>query len=87
MRPNPCREFVFAHIARGDSEYGEHTGGIVGDQLKAVECEEQFGGDEGRALVAIDEGMVARQSPAVGGSQRSGIGLSIGGEILRPRQR
>ncbi len=87
MRPYPRGKRVFAHVARSDGEHSEHAGGIAGGEFMAVEHQEQLGGDEGGALVAIDERMIARQPPAICGGQRGGVGLAVGGQVLRPRQR
>src|SRR6185437_3028933 len=49
--------------------------------------EEDDGGDEGGAFVAVDEGMVARDAERVSSGEIEGIGIAVGRLIDRARQR
>lgn len=54
----------------------------------AVQRDEKFGGDEGRALVAVHERMIADDPECVGGGQIRDIGrrLPISGYVLGTRK-
>ena len=55
---------------------------VGGVQCVTVECEEKLDGDEGRALVAVDEGVVAGKTETVRGRQGGGVGLTVGRQVL-----
>src|SRR5271157_377356 len=64
--PDPLAPCVFAQLAGGGPE--DHRGffGLAARQLPAVQVEEDHHRRQRDALVAIHEGMVAQQSPAIG---------------------
>ena len=78
----PVGQGVFGEVAGGHRQHGQHAVGVAGVQGAAVELQEQLDGDKGGALVAVDEGVVARNAPAVGGGQRGDVGLAVGGQVL-----
>jgi hypothetical protein len=53
----------------------------------AVAHQKEFNRHKGRALVAINEGMVARQAKTVGRSKLGKVRLTVVRQVLRPRHR
>jgi hypothetical protein len=51
----------------------------------AVEHQEGFGHHRGRALVTVDERMVAGDPECVSGGKRGRVRLAVGRQVLRPR--
>jgi hypothetical protein len=73
---DPGGEAVLRHLAGNDLEHRHDAIGAVGLEIVSIENEEQFGGDQGDALVAVDKWVVAGDPPAAGGSQFRGIRTS-----------
>lgn len=61
----PGGEFLFLEFARGESQDNQHAFGIIGHQVETVQGKEQFSCDQRRALVAIDERLVANDAKSV----------------------
>jgi hypothetical protein len=84
----PCRELRFGGIPGSDRKHCDDAIRVLGIQAEAVEGEEQFDRNEGGSFVAVDEGMIARNTPAVCRSEISCIWLlAVPGEILRSGKR
>src|ERR1700731_3966237 len=90
LRPivaQPAREPVLIDSA---GRYLENNcGGVLRRhvEIDPIEPEKHDHGAEGGPLVAVDEGMIARDSERIGGSERGKIGLPIGEFVERPRER
>src|SRR5690606_38147942 len=84
----PGGELLLARLAGGE---GEHGGGRFVRwcvDTPAIHLDEQHGRDEGRALVAVCERMVAGDAEGVGGGQGDQVGAAFVGEaVLRPAER
>src|SRR5580698_6564639 len=87
MLPDPVRQLVLVHCTGGDGEYHEHALPIVRRQFISVQKQKGFQRDQRDALVAIDEGVVLCKPEAVRRGELGRIGLSIGREVLRTRER
>ena len=64
MQAQPSGEAGFVQIGDGQGEHVVHAVVVIRTQRLSVEFREQRRGDEGRALVAIDEGGVRARPKA-----------------------
>src|ERR1051326_5377464 len=87
MSPNPIGQFGLGERARRDGEHDQRRFRLIRDQPLAVEAKKQRGGDEGDALVAVDEGMILGKAESIARGQARRIGDAfVSKQILRPRQ-
>src|SRR5579885_1522122 len=85
VRTQPRGELLGREMAAGEGEHLRIEGVILDFESRPVEFDEGFTGNRSGALVAIDEGMIARQTMG----QRRGevgeirFGFRIGVHLLR----
>ena len=77
IRAQPGGECRFRQVAGRQGEHGTDAVGIVSLQLVAVECKKKLGTDKCGTFIAVDERMIACDTEAIGGRQRSSVGLTI----------
>ena len=74
----PFRDGILIKFASGKLK--NHLNSVFGriGNLEIIQCEEQPDEDPGGPLVAIREGMIARQTKGIGGSEFAQIRFTIG---------
>lgn len=83
----PCREFGLGDVAGCDGKHGDRRLGLVGLESPTVQEQEETDGEEGCALVAVDEWMVLRQAKSIGRGEVGEIRFSIYRKMLGARER
>src|SRR5579859_7776185 len=86
-RPHPGGEGGLVDAALGKAEHRFVCTRIVRGNLGTVQLDEGFRDHPGCPLVAVDDGMVARNAASVGRREIGEVGRSVGEQVLRPRQR
>jgi hypothetical protein len=86
---HPNRKLGFGQAAFGESDHDDVLVLVAGDEVGTVEREEDAAANVRRALVAVDEGMVAGQSECETGGKVGQIRwrIAVGMRLLRARQR
>lgn len=84
---NPAGKVLFSSLARGKTKEHCHTVGIARDEIMPVERKKKLSHNISRPLVAVDEGMIARNSECVGRRERRRIRLAIERQVHRPAKR
>jgi hypothetical protein len=84
---NPFGKVFFGSLVVGECEHFFDDIFLGRAQSKAVEAKKCGESDEGDSLVAIDEGMVARQTVCVGGRENDDIPFAVVPLIQRSSQR
>ena len=87
MCPQPSGKVRFRYLACGQPQKRRYVVLIRRRQGEAIQPKKQTCGDVGDTLVAVRERMVARDAVSVGGRKIKDIGVAIGVQIFRPRQR
>ena len=82
MLTQPACKSGFVHLAGSHREHRQCAVSVVGGQPKAIQVEKEFNSHEGGALVAVYEGVVARDAEAVGGGQVGRVRLRVGREVV-----
>lgn len=84
--PDPLRELLFGH-SPGCRRHHRADHGIIGciDRI-AVQVEKSFRDDPGRALIAVEETMIAAEPECISSRSCRGIRFSIRQEVARPRE-
>ena len=67
MLPQPGGKRLFGDVACGDGEHGQHTRCVVGSKRPTIQAQKKLCCYKARALVAIDERMVARNAVSIRG--------------------
>ena len=67
MLAKPLREGGFVQSAGGNSQHRQHAVPVLSPQLMVIQQQEKFNSHKGRALVAVDEWVVARNAAANSG--------------------
>lgn len=86
MLAHPARERRLVDLARCDGEHGQRGIGLARHQAPAVERQKHADRQKSDALFAVDEGVVSRQTDAIGRSQVGHIQLAIENKIQWPRE-
>ena len=87
MLAHPGDEVIVGDIVGGEAEHdhdGIHLGGL---QLKTIEAQKKVQRTEARALVSIDEGVVACDGDRIQRSKFGCIRVAVAGVIDRPGER
>ena len=80
-------EAFFVELTRSQAQYSLSSILFAGRESIPIQFEEQDAHDEARALVAIEEGMIANDARRVGRRHLDSVGLrSVGPYLLCPRQ-
>ena len=87
MPAKPVRHLLLAEFARGKRKENYDQFGVLRRQDVSVPDKEKFADHRRRTLVSVHERMIARDPERIGGGQRRGVGLAIGSQIFRSRQR
>jgi hypothetical protein len=83
----PVGEFLFRHAAGGEIEHGDHALRVGRCKVGPVEDQKGFHTDEGGALVAVNEGVVARDAVAERRGQAAQILDAVAPGLARPGER
>lgn len=86
MLPKPVGQFVFRKVAGGKALDRPYRVSFTEGQFVSVEIEEQIGHDPGRALVSIDERVIARDPESIGRRQYDMIVFAIFPAVSGPGQ-
>jgi hypothetical protein len=86
VHPNPGDEFGVGQFAGGHGECHDYGLGVTGGEGEAIQAQEEFQGDEGGALVGVDEGVVAGDRQSIDGGQFDGVGFVVAGSVERPSE-
>lgn len=84
--PKPYRQLILIEGVGSERFHCSDSIGGIEAKTVAIVRQEQARGDPRRALVAIDEPMIARETIGVSGGQIGRVGFSIGGEVSRSGQ-
>lgn len=84
---DPAGERWLVDVARGEGKHDEDRCRIVGYELIAVDVEKKLDRNISSTLVAVDEGMVTRNSEAVRRCKIGDVRRSIGAQIPGPGER
>lgn len=88
MVADPFGECRFRSGSSGDVEDGQDDGFVIRVQPETVQRQEQFGDDERRPLVAVDERVVAGEAVAVCGRDlRQVRRIAVSLQVLRASER
>ena len=83
----PGSKVGFRELPCSQRECGEKAGRVICGQRQLVQCQKKLDRDEGCSLVTIYEWMIPGDTVAVGCCKISDVGLTVGGQMLRARQR
>lgn len=84
---DPGDEVFVGEVAGGHGEGGDGCFGVARVEVKVVLGQEEFHGDVGGALVAVDVWMVAGDGDGIGGGEGGDVRLAIDGKVLWPGER
>lgn len=84
---NPTRQYIFTDFSCGDRKNNRCGCVLSGIKIDAVKTEKYDHRCESGTLIAIDKGMIFRDSEPIGRCQNGEIGFPIGELIDRSRQR
>lgn len=79
----PFGEGCFVHFARGDGEHGQGRIDLRRFKTASIQMQEQADCEKCRPFVAVDEGMIFRETYGVRSREIGKIGTAVGGEIQR----
>jgi len=86
MCPEPIGQFLFGEIAGSEGKHDPGGVHFIERKFTPVEFEKDVGGHPGRALVAIDERMIACNPEGIGCGKDGKVVLSVFPAVARSRQ-
>lgn len=87
MRAEPVSEVGLRDFACGQCQEGDHKLGVGGMERMAVDRQEGFADDCCGPLIAVGEGMIARDTEGIGGGKCGDVRFPIADKLERPGYR